>query len=329
MGLSVEPRPGLEYHQLQRSGRSGWGWAFLGVLCTLVGVFVIAPSIVSIPFVAGYVAAGHPSAGVKAALGTHPVHPLGLAYVNLTLAAAIPVVLLVSWAIHGLAPGWVVSVVRRFRVGWFGASLACAVIALGATLVVSSIVPSYPGDTSISSHHNAFTSTTLAFALVVLFLTPLQAAGEEFLFRGYLTQAFGGLFGRRWVAVVLPAVLFTLAHSQSWVTSGSELFGQPYSALVDRLAFGLVSGILVIATGGLEAGIAMHVLNNFLAYGLALAFGDMTQTLNPSGSSWWDLPVTLTQSLVFLGLVVWLARRRGVETRSRQWGDFVSPAPAL
>jgi len=325
--VNAAPEEGWEYHQLQRYGRCSWGWMLLGVICVLVGALFIAPGIVTIPFVLAYAALGHSSA--TAALSTNPVHPLGLAYVNVTLAVAIPVVLLVSWAVNRLAPGWVVSVVRGFRVRWFLESAACALVALAATLVVSLVVPSYPGDTTISSHHNAFTSTTLAFALVVLLLTPLQAAGEEFLFRGYLTQAFGSLFGRRWVAVVLPAVLFTLAHSQSSTISGSAFLGQPYSALVDRLAFGLVSGVLVIATGGLEAGIAMHALNNYLAFGLALAFGNMTAALNPSGSSWWDLPVTMTQSLVFLGLVVWLARRRGVRTRSRQRGDFVSPAPAL
>lgn len=329
MAVSTGPEAGLEYHQLQRLGRSGWGWTVVGVLCALVGALVIAPALVTVPFLAGYVASGHPSGSADNALGTNPVHPLGLAYVNVTLAVAIPVVLLVSWFVNRLAPGWVVSVLRRFRVRWFLASLACAVVALAATLLVSSLVPSYAGDSTISSHHNAFTSTTAQFALVVLLLTPLQAAGEEFLFRGYLTQSFGSLFNRRWVAVVLPAVLFTLAHSEGSRISGSEFLGQPYSALVDRLAFGLVSGVLVIATGGLEAGIAMHVLNNYLAFGLALAFGDMTATLNPSVSSWWDLPVTLTQSLVFLGLVVWLARRRRVPTRSPHRGDFVSPAHAL
>ena len=39
----------------------------------------------------------------------------------------------------------------------------------------------------------------------------------------------------------------------------------------------------MITTGGLEAGIAMHVLNNFLAFGAALAFGDMTTALTPTG----------------------------------------------
>ena len=71
----------------------------------------------------------------------------------------------------------------------------------------------------------------------------------------------------------------------------------------------------MIRTGGLEAGIAMHVLNNFLAYGLALAYSDMASTLNPTGGSWWSIPVTLTQSLVYLGLAVAAScRRMGLAT---------------
>jgi membrane protease YdiL (CAAX protease family) len=35
---------------------------------------------------------------------------------------------------------------------------------------------------------------------------------------------------------------------------------------VDRLAFGLLAAILVWRTGGLEAGIAAHVVNNVCAY---------------------------------------------------------------
>ena len=85
------------------------------------------------------------------------------------------------------------------------------------------------------------------------------------MFRGYLTQAFGGMFRSAWVAVLLPAFLFGLAHG----------LGQSPPVFFDRFAFGVVAGILVIRTGGLEAGIAMHVLNNFLAYGIALTYGDM------------------------------------------------------
>ena len=52
----------------------------------------------------------------------------------------------------------------------------------------------------------------------------------------------------------------------------------------------------MIRTGGLEAAIAMHVLNNFLAYGLALSFGDMTESVNATGpSSPWMIVSTLTR----------------------------------
>ena len=54
------------------------------------------------------------------------------------------------------------------------------------------------------------------------------------------------------------------------------------------------------------------MLNNFLAYGLALAFSDMTTALNPTGGTWWTLPTTLTQSLVYLALAIWAARRMGI-----------------
>ena len=45
-------------------------------------------------------------------------------------------------------------------------------------------------------------------------------------------------------------------------------------------------------------------------------------TLNATTGSWWEIPVTLTQSLVFLGLVLVAARRQGLETRTGA-PDFV------
>ncbi|RYJ05480.1 MAG: CPBP family intramembrane metalloprotease, partial [Actinomycetales bacterium] len=100
----------------------------------------------------------------------------------------------------------------------------------------------------------------------------------------------------------------------------------------DRLAFGLVAGMLVVLTGGLEAGIAMHVLNNWLAFGLALAFGDMASTLNPVGGTWWSIPVTLTQSLVYLGVVLLVFRRmrlRNTTETLQGQGVLVGPRPLV
>ena len=145
---------------------------------------------------------------------------------------------------------------------------------------------------------NDFTSTTRDFLIVIALLTPLQAAGEEYVFRGYLTQAFGSLLPWRRVSLVL-AVL----------APGGAVRARPrarpgrWPVFFDRFAFGVVAGILVIRTGGLEAAIAMHVLNNFFAYGTGpqLRGHDRGAQRDRAGSSPWMIVSTLTQSLVYLG----------------------------
>lgn len=300
----VDAHPvGLPYHRLHEAGLPGWWRPVVGTTCMLAGLLVIGGLVAAIPFVVWYVATG---ADVNSSLNRlfdlkHPT-PAGLAYINLALSTMIPMSWAVNRSLHGLLPRWLASVQPRIRWRFLLACLGVAVVALFATLVVSALVPGQSDD--VGGHANAFTSTTRDYLLVIAFLTPFQAAGEEYLFRGYLTQAFGGLFHRAWFAVLVPAFLFGLAHG----------LGQSVPVFFDRFAFGVVAGTLVVLTGGLEAGIAMHVLNNWLAFGLALAYGDMTSTLNPTGGSWWSIPVTLTQSLVFLGLAVLVARRMGLPT---------------
>jgi uncharacterized protein len=330
VALTIEPPPGEPYHRLQAGGRSGVGRTILGVIAVGLGGFIVLPLLVEALFTAGLAIAGKSSAQITAILDTDHLTPTGLANLNISLAAIIPVVLLVSWLVNGLAPGWVVSVVRRIRWRWFLTCLGLAVITLFVTVLVSSVLPDQGDNNDLSGSANPFTHTMLEFLLVILLLTPLQAAGEEFCFRGYLTQAFGGVFGRwprlgRALAVLGPALLFALAHG----TQNVPLF-------FDRFAFGLVSGILVIATGGLEAGIAMHVLNNFLAFGSALFVGDISTSLSETSAGWWEIPVTLTQSLVYLALAYRFSRQLGLATTSAgpaskpdSGSDFVSPRASL
>ena len=90
---------------------------------------------------------------------------------------------------------------------------------------------------------------------VIVLTSPVQAAAEEIFFRGYLLQALGSLVSQPWFGVVVSSVVFALLHG----TQNLPLF-------VDRLAFGLLAAVLVWRTGGLEAGIAAHVVNNVFAY---------------------------------------------------------------
>ena len=93
------------------------------------------------------------------------------------------------------------------------------------------------------------------------------------------------------------AALFRAAVGRRSLVAGAAVRARPRRARASRSSStgsrsAWSPASLVIRTGGLEAGIAMHVLNNFLAFGLALAYGDMAPTLNPTGGSWWSIPVT-------------------------------------
>ena len=310
----AEPTP---YHAMLRTWTYAWWKPVVGMVVAGVA-FVLVTAIVFV-LIAGILAIFQSGAyleNLEESVDFSDVGPEALLGLNLALGSMI----LVTWAIirvlHGMRPRWLSSVVPRMRWRFFGACLGLAVVALAAQILVAALLPD-GGDADFAGRLNDFTTTTALLALVVLLTTPLQAAGEEYLFRGYLLQAVGSLSGNRWVAIVVTAVLFALAHG-----------GQNFPLFFDRLAFGLIAAWLVIRTGGLEAGIALHVLNNLLAFGLALSFGDVTETLNISEASWWNIALTVTQSAVYAGLVLLVAHRMGLQTHTRPPSQRSDVAPS-
>ena len=317
--LTPDFRP--QYHQLHRVGRPGIWRSLVGSVLALVLVFALVPIVAGgVAFVA-LLATGNSMEEAGAVLDvTAEATPAGLALLNIVIALAIPVTWALTWWLHRLKPRWLSSVAPRLRWRYLFVCLALSFVALLASLGVSVLLPLAPGESPVGEV-NEFTTQTRNFLLVILLLTPLQAAGEEYLFRGYLTQAFGSLVWARRasqaLAVLGPALIFALFHG----------FSQDAPVFFDRFAFGVVAGILVIRTGGLEAAIAMHVLNNFLAFGLALAFGDLTTALNATGgSSWWMILSTLTQSLVYLALATWVAKAMGMVNVGPPIGTTLRPA---
>ncbi|CAA9380233.1 MAG: hypothetical protein AVDCRST_MAG47-2099 [uncultured Nocardioidaceae bacterium] len=299
-----EPR---EYHEMYRTWTYHWWRPVVGIVAVLVGMVIVLP-ILAIPvLVVGVLVQSGTDGFVDAiveAASFETVTPAGLLYLNVTLGLLI----LWTWGVvrvlHQMRPRWLASVVPKLRWKFLLACFGISVVALFAQLVVGILVPQ-DANPDVAASVNDFTSTTLALGLVILFTTPFQAIGEEYLFRGYLLQATGSLVRNRWVAIVLTALLFATAHLQ---------FDPPL--FFDRFMFGLVAAWLVIRTGGLEAGIALHVFNNYLAFGLALLFGNMDQTLDIPDVSWWNVPVTLTQSLVYAALVAWVAKAMKVQRRT-------------
>jgi membrane protease YdiL (CAAX protease family) len=299
-GLGPDAPEGLPYHLIQLSGRPGWWRQAVGILLMIAWLALFAFLVVSIPFAIWYAVHGNDVAdSISALADAADPTPTSLAFIDVVLATLIPVAILLSWLLHRIGPRWLLSVVGRIRWRWLLACLGAAVVALIATVVVGAVTPQQCDDTSGQAQ---LTHTTVAYLVVILVLTPFQASGEEFMFRGYLTQCVGALSRRVWVPVVLTGLVFGMFHG----------LGQPLPVFLSRFAFGLVAGYLVIRTGGLEAGIAMHTLNNWLSLALAAIYDQVGASLDPTCNSWWSLPATLTQSLVYLALVVLLCRRMGV-----------------
>lgn len=303
-----EPR---DYSQMLRTWNYAWWKPVVGIIVVLTAMVLVVP-LALLPLLAIGVAIEDQSGGFyrnfTRAATLAEVGPAALLYLNVVLGSMI----LVTWAVmrllHRMRPRWLASVAPKMRWSFFFACVGVSIVALAAQVGVGFLLP---GDDAgqDAAQLNTFTSTTVVLAVIVLLTTPFQAAGEEYVFRGYLMQATGSLFGNRWVALLLTAFTFGLAHG-----------AQNFPLFFDRFMFGLIAGWLVLRTGGLEAGIAMHILNNFLAFGFALLFGDLSASLRVSEAPWSNIILTLTQSVVYAGLVLLIARKFNLQTRTRPPG---------
>ena len=311
-GVAGEERvapPPLRYHRLLRA-LPGYRWWKPLVALLIAGIFwvvfqvVFAGIFVILALLAGQFrvdSSAHLIADVTAFLMIDAANPLSLIAGLGGVATLLPSVLL-AYRIVGLRP---LSVLRsvQFRLRWRWLA-ACLVPALVVTLVANAadifLLPVVYGAGWPMAPSTAI-GTFLLSALVIVVLTPIQAAAEEFAFRGLLGQMFGAWIRWVWIVIPLSGVAFAAAHTQylGWAT-------------VDVFVFALVAGYVTWRTGGIEAGIALHATNNTVAF-LALATGIAGTTRNTGGAG--D-PISLVVTIVTMGgYLLWverMRRRRGI-----------------
>lgn len=247
----VGPPPGAAYPSILRGVTYDPLRSIMGVLLAPLGYlligWIVGSVVVSLAWQFGH--RNLPQADFVAAARRFEFWE-GMLAAHLQIAVLIPVSFaLVRWW-HSVRPGYLWSVEGRPRWGYLW---ACA----GVSVVVFAV---YIGTMPLRGTPLTWQPQPgfWAFLLVIVLTTPLQAAAEEFLFRGYLLQALGSLVSNPWFGVIASALVFALFHG----TQNVPLF-------LSRFAFGVVVGWLVLRTGGLEAAIAAHVVNNLLAFILA------------------------------------------------------------
>jgi Predicted metal-dependent membrane protease len=98
----------------------------------------------------------------------------------------------------------------------------------------------------------------LPLLLIVMLFTPLQTTCEEFLLRGYVTQGVAVLTKNRWLAVIIPGILFGLMHIANPEVSEYGF----WVAMPRYIIFGLIFGLTAVLDDGIELAIGMHAANN-------------------------------------------------------------------
>jgi membrane protease YdiL (CAAX protease family) len=289
--MVIAPPPGLPYHRLARTARHAWWRPVLGLL--LIAASWITAAVLLYAFMAAAAAlAGRPAGpGGESGLGELADLAAGFAVIALLL----PLTLAAARWVQRRPAGSLSSVLGRLRWRWLLLCLLPAGGALTVTLGVSAVLPA-----GAAGGAWAGWGPLLAGTAVLLLVVPVQAAAEEYAFRGYLLQAAGSFLRRPWAPILLQAVLFAALHG----------WGTPWG-FADLVVFGALAGYLTVRTGGVEAAVALHVVNNVAATVLAVALGQLTLDESAADMPWQmaavDVPVLVAYTLVVLRLA---GRRR-------------------
>lgn len=123
----------------------------------------------------------------------------------------------------------------------------------GATLVEAAFKP--------EEYQVMFDPTQfLVFLPIALLVTPLQAAAEEVLFRGYLMQGMGLWTRHAAIPVLGSSLLFMAAH-----LTNPEMDEDMYLMPLLYLMMGLFLAFITVKSNSLELAIGAHAANNLFA----------------------------------------------------------------
>lgn len=277
--LSSQP----EYHRALAGQGRQIGRGLLAILLVFVGLFGIGGAVT---WVGAQVDLGlgnrNPTVGGEDYTAVfHASNTLGIALV-------IPWVMLVQRWLFGVRGRTLISVVSGLRYEIFGRwLLIIGPVAVGTMALLALITPAETMTWSIAQLTGVVT--------VTLLITPLQAAAEEFGFRGLIFRAASnwahGPRASLVTGVVVSTALFMLMHP-------------PLSPWLAISQTGLAVGAALITwrTGGLEIAILLHALNNVLSqlYAQVLHSDLLTTTVEPT-ILLTLVPTAVATMIVFLG----------------------------
>lgn len=313
-----QPAAGRSYPAQLSDPRNGWGRLVTGALLALWLWMALGGLVSQVTLLAAWRIGHHDmdkEAFLTAARGYHFWE--GMLASHLSIITMIPIVVTLARFWNGLAPGQLWSVSGRIRGRYLVICLMVAAVVFGGYVALTTA--------GRPATDFAVQQGFAPFLVLIVLVTPLQATAEELLFRGYLVLCLGGLFpvrprggdgsspalrrlwewGPRCCGVIGSALLFALFHG-----------AQNPALFCSRFVFGVLAGALVVQTGGLEAGIAAHVMNNVASFLLAGFTGGIAAVRQVTAVSWLQAFSDVIVFAVIAGLCAAVAHWLGVPRRT-------------
>lgn len=251
-------RPDLPYHRLALAHpRHRWWRPLLQLLVFATLTMVLALLLMGTLDLLRLVPALSGPLGT-ASTGSDLNDPVTMGLLLTSVAVTLPAALLTQRICAPPSARLLSSVAGRLRRPMLARSLGLAALALTPATVVAAIA----GRDTLQVD-----TRSVVLVLVVLALVPFQAAAEEYVFRGMGQQLLGAWVRHPAFAILVPVPLFVVGHGYG-----------PFGSL-EIATFALVTGWLTWRTGGLEAAIGLHVVNNVVIMSLgAIGLVDLNAT---------------------------------------------------
>ncbi|WP_131740532.1 CPBP family intramembrane glutamic endopeptidase [Actinomadura roseirufa] len=313
----VPTPPGTPFHRMARTAAHRWWRPLVGTLAVAGAGFALAIAMMILGLIVRIAVTGDlPDNAGPESDSLFGDDTADLAFELASLGVFLPVALLGAWGVQRRRPGTLSSVAGRLRWRWLliccGLALAFCAVSYGSSLVAAAFVH----DDSGGDDHWVGWGRFLAPALVIILLVPFQSAAEEYVFRGWLLQAVGSCTLETARGRVARAFSVVLRTPWPGIVLGSALFtaGHGYTGwgIVDIFFFGALSAWLAVRSGGLEAGIAMHVFNNLMAFLAPAAVGKLD--IEQGGVPWQYVVADIIPMALYAAAVLWFVRRKRIQT---------------
>lgn len=239
--------------------------------------------------------------------------PLVFVALLITIIPVIPAIFIARLITNFKPLGLIHSIAGRMRWSYLGVFLGFGFLIFGLYYVGFATLDG--SLTTQNSVHPLNSGMFWLYIVLILLIVPFQCYAEELLFRGYLMQTVGRWLKNPVWAIIIPAPIFMVLH-------GYGLWG-----LLSVLTMALIAGFLCWYTGGLEAGIGLHIANNVSIF----IFG-LLGLEDPFGAVREEQPLDFVQALIlqlaFAGLVCMYTYRQKRKAALNQGQDAAATSSA-